>query len=161
MCGSVDSTSGAQRLKGYRDALKESGILINSENILYGDFDYQQAYEETKKFLSKRRKVTAFFSSSSMMSYGCMLAFAEKGISIPENMSFLTYGHSEWKDKNISFLRYPGAEMGTECAKILLERMQSNSRRKSAPRKRSIFEVSIELNGSEKYPSKPIENNYM
>lgn len=154
LCGSIDSTSGTERLKGYRDALKESNLTFKPENVIYGNFDYQQAYEQTKKFMSKRQNVTAFFSSSSSMSYGCMLALAEKGIMIPEDMSFLTYGCSEWKDKNISFLRYPGNEMGTECAKLLLERMQLKNRRKSAPRRRSVFEVSIELNGSEKFPQK-------
>ena len=154
LCGSMDSTSGAERLRGYRDALKESGIPYNSENVIYGNFDYQQAYEQTKEFMSKRQKVTALFSSSSSMSYGCMLALAEKGIKIPEDISFLTYGSSDWKDKNISFLRYPGTEMGTECAKLLLERMKSKDRRKSIPRKRSVFEVSIELNGSEKFSQK-------
>ncbi len=161
LCGSLDSTSGAERLRGYRDALSEAGIQYKSENVLYGNFDYQTAYEQTKSFISRRQTVTAIFSSSSMMSYGCMLALAEKGLSIPHNISFLTYGYSEWNDKSISFLRYPGAEMGAECARLLLEKMQSKGRRKNAPRKRSIFEVSIELNGSEKYPSDPMKNHYV
>lgn len=161
LCGLPDSTSGIERLNGYRDALFETGITFKKENILYGDFEYQKAYEQTKNFLSKRQTVTAFFSSSSMMSYGCMLALAEKGISIPDDVGFLTYGYSEWKDKNISFLRYPGDEMGTECARLLIEKMQSKGRRKNSPKKRSIFEVSIELNGSEKYPSNPLQNHYM
>lgn len=151
LCGATESTSGMERLRGYKQALEDNSIPYNPDFVLYGNFNYQKAYEVTKEFLKGKKKVSAFFSSSSMMSYGCLLAIAEKGLSIPEDIGFLTYGYSEWKSKNISYLRYPGTEMGKECARILLERLKSNKHKKSVPKKRSIFEVSIELNGSEKF----------
>lgn len=85
--GNYDSR---QRYEGFVHALKEEGIALEPENILYGKFEKDIAYQEMKKFLEEGKKIPdAFFASNDLSALGCIEALREKGIRIPEEVSII------------------------------------------------------------------------
>ena len=58
------------RYKGYIKALREYDIEVNDDNLLIGDYDTKKAYEETLKFLKRRKDITAIFAISDFMAIG-------------------------------------------------------------------------------------------
>ncbi|MGI5967336.1 MAG: LacI family DNA-binding transcriptional regulator, partial [Anaerotruncus rubiinfantis] len=152
ICGPTTSTSGLDRLNGYLGAMKANGLPIHEEYILYGDFKFDLAYDMTKKLLEKQNRVTAIFSSNRRMSSGCMLALAEKDLVIGADMAFISCGKIDINFNRISHVSYPTVDIGEECAKILLGKMEKPKRIRSASKKRITFDMKLVLRGSEKFP---------
>lgn len=155
--GPDSSSSASERLNGFRDAMKQRNLPIKPEWVLQGGFDTDVAYTEVKKMLSHypvgRSPVTAFFSASSKMLYGCIMALKEHGLMIGKDIAVLSFGRSVLSTENISHLLYPSKAMGEECAKILLERLDHTNKRMSTPKRRIIIELTEVLLGSEKFPA--------
>ena len=64
MTGILSSEPAAERVVGYKKALKEANIEINDKYILDGQFSMEKAYELTKKLLDSKDKPTALITSS-------------------------------------------------------------------------------------------------
>jgi LacI family transcriptional regulator len=153
ICGPVTSTSGCARLNGYLAALKEYNLPVREEYIVYGDFKFDLAYQLTKRLLADYREITAIFAANSRMSRGCLLALAESGISVPDDMAFIACGRLDGNFDQISSVIYPTVSIGEECANILLEKIRAGRKQKNGPKKRTTFDMELVLRGSEAFPT--------
>ena len=153
ICGPLTSTSGLARLNGYKAALQEHHIPIREEYILYGDFKFELAYHLTKEFVAQKTNVTAIFAANSRMSMGCLFALTEMGLSVPEDIAFISCGRLGLEYSRISSIVYPTMAIGAECARILLEKMQAGKKQAACPKKRTTFEMEWLLRGSERFPA--------
>lgn len=153
ICGPTSSTSGSDRLQGYLKALEEYQVPVREEYILYGDFKFDMAYRLTKELLAKHLPVTAIFSSNSRMSQGSLYALAESHIRVPEDMAFISCGRLDGNYERISTVQYPTRAIGSECARILLEKIVEGKRVRNAPKRRVTFDMQLTLRGSEVYPT--------
>ena len=156
ICGPTTSKTGLERLNGDLEALRENQIPIREEYILYGDFMAPSAYALTKKLLKTQKRVTAILTANSRMSVGSLKAIAECGMSVGEDIAFMSYGRAdffEMSGSRISAVSQPVQQIGEECSKILLERIASGKRARNAPRKQIILASELLLYGSERYPS--------
>lgn len=149
IAGPMTSSSALDRFNAYSAALKANGLPLREEYILYGDFKAQSAYDLTKKLMDRQPKVTAIFSSNRKMSSGSLMAIAEKGYKIGEDISFISCGRPDNHDSDISYVDYPTADIGMECANILIKRI-SQGKRSSSAKARITFGMNLILNGSEK-----------
>ncbi len=152
--GPTTSKPGLDRLNGYIDSFKTNSVPINPEYILYGDFKIDSGYELTAQMLKQHPEVTAVFASNNMMALGSLHAIYDAGMSIPEDIAFISCGTLDqfdlYNERKISVIMQPTAMMGEECAKIMLEKM-TNTKKKS-PTKRISFDSTLELRGSEAFP---------
>ncbi len=83
------SVNGSHRVKGYVDAMREHSLEINEEYIFQGNFQFDSGYEAGKHF--KDTDVTAIFSCNGMMTLGLCKYFNDNNISIPDDISVVTY----------------------------------------------------------------------
>lgn len=151
IAGPDTSTSGKERMAGYCAAMREAGLPIRSECILEGDFKFDLAYELTEKILKEHPEVTAIFASNSQMARGCLAALKAHGVSVPDDMGFISCGNLNGSFDRISCVVCPTHEIGVACAELLLRKMtRSKSGKSSSIRKR--FQMELMLRGSEKYP---------
>ncbi|HPF88062.1 MAG TPA: LacI family DNA-binding transcriptional regulator [Candidatus Limiplasma sp.] len=154
IAGPTTSKPGLDRLNGYLDSFKTHSIPINPEYILYGDFKLKSGYELTAQLLKQHPEVTAVFASNNLMALGSLHAIYDAGLSIPDDIAFISCGTLDqfdlYNERKISVIMQPTDMMGEECAKILLERMMST--KKKAPAKRISFDSTLELRGSEAFP---------
>lgn len=79
------------RLKGYKNALFNKGIVLNNDLIIKGDYYKELAYENVKKLVQKRIDFSAIFAASDDMALGAIEALDDLAIRIPEEVSVIGY----------------------------------------------------------------------
>jgi len=120
------STS-AERLKGYRRALRKAGIAVDPELVRQGDFRQEGAFQAAQSLLALRSRPTAIFASNNLMAIGTMLAVRAAGLSCPEDVSLACFDDFDWAGvfhPRLTVLRQPTAEIGLRAMALLLERLR-------------------------------------
>lgn len=81
----------ADRITGYKNALKEFGIPFDKNYILKTEFQQSLAYEKVKEIIDSKLDFTAIFAANDDMAFGAMEAIREKGLNVPEDISIIGY----------------------------------------------------------------------
>lgn len=92
--GEIDTPYGTQyeKLKGYTEAMKELKLPLRPEFQVHIDEPvWLEGYRAARLLLQSTDKPTAVISSSYETTLGMMLAFKESQISIPEDLSLISY----------------------------------------------------------------------
>jgi LacI family transcriptional regulator len=75
-----------QRDKGYRAAMAKFAPDAPL-NIVAGDFGEESGYRAGRELLAQKTRPDAVFAANDMMAVGCMLAFKEAGIRVPQDIA--------------------------------------------------------------------------
>ena len=121
------------RYKGYIKALREYDIEVNDDNLLIGDYDTKKAYEETLKFLKRRKDITAIFAISDFMAIGAARAVVDSGLVVGKDVSILGFDGMDiscYYNPGISTIKQPKKEMAEESVEILFELLKGNGENK-------------------------------
>ena len=94
--GIHSSTPNILRVKGFTEAMQESGL--NTYSIVGDNFTVQNGYLETKLLLQQDNTPTAILTLSNTIALGCMKAFKENNISIPKDISLITFDEHPYLD---------------------------------------------------------------
>ena len=82
---------GILRRDGYRDALKKSGIKINSKFEYIGDYTVESGAAACKKLFKSANKPTAIFCSNDEMAYGAINQLKRMKINVPNKVSVIGF----------------------------------------------------------------------
>ncbi len=88
------STPNIQRVKGFVDAMENSGIT--SYTVTGDAFSEQNGYLETKLLLRQKVRPTAIFAFSNTIAMGCIKALKEEKVKMPEDISLLTFDENPY-----------------------------------------------------------------
>ncbi|ACL69178.1 LacI family DNA-binding transcriptional regulator [Halothermothrix orenii] len=83
------------RLLGYQTAIKNLGLVYNSQWILDGRYTEEGGYQAMSKYLEMDERPTAIFCQSDSMAIGAMQAIHEAGMSVPEDFSLIGFDDIE------------------------------------------------------------------
>jgi LacI family transcriptional regulator len=117
-----------ERLRGYKDALKENKMEVREEYIVACDSGtFEEGKEITEKLLSTKLKIDGIFSNNDPMAMGAMVSIKEKGLKIPDDIAII--GFSNWfigelMEPSLSTIDQPGFEMGQEAARLLIRQIE-------------------------------------
>ncbi|MFS0615945.1 LacI family DNA-binding transcriptional regulator [Lederbergia ruris] len=117
------------RFLGYKKALQSNNISINPEWVQDGGFDLTRGYEAMKRILNSGRIPTALFSASDRMAFGAYKAIQDYGLSIPEDISIISFDDiemSEFITPPLTTVRVYKEEMGRIAVKLLIQRMEGS-----------------------------------
>lgn len=89
--GLVETRPGAERLRAYRDALKQLGIGYRDEYVAYGDFYVDSGEAATARLLALDEPPTAIVAASDLMVLGGLRAAARAGVEVPRQLSLVGY----------------------------------------------------------------------
>ncbi len=154
--GPMSSKPGRERFYGYENALRVYNMEVDKENVFFGDFKRKTGYDITKNILKLKNKPTAIFAANNMMAQGCVKALIEEGLSIPEDMAFISFDDVdmfEIMNLNISTVSRPTTKMGEVAAEMLFDLIE-NKEVKSSSIKEVLLETKLVLRGSEKLVKK-------
>lgn len=84
--------NGATRLRGYLDALREHDIEVPADHLIPGDNRIQGGYKAVEKVLNCG--ATAVLICNDMMTLGFLRGMKERGYSVPEDLSVVSYDNS-------------------------------------------------------------------
>lgn len=147
--GSCDIFTFHQRLEGYRNSLALHGIPADERLISHGDFTIQGGYESMRRLLDAGTGMSAVFVTNYEMTLGSIIALNERGVSIPEELSFIGFDNldlSRVTHPKLTIVAQPLREIGTQAAHIILERLTSHT---GAPKSLSLS-VSLQQGDSVK-----------
>lgn len=93
LVGTVEETTGAERLAGYAEELRENGIAIDPALIAYGNFKQNDGYRCMKQLLAKRHThpFSAVYVTSEMMTAGALHAIREAALQIGRDISLIGF----------------------------------------------------------------------
>jgi LacI family transcriptional regulator len=94
--GVPESVPNQLRIQGYKDAMLSAGI--SEYKILGNEFTVQNGYKEMKLLLQQRDRPTAIFGLSNTIAIGCIKAVREENLSIPEDISLVTFDDHPFLD---------------------------------------------------------------
>lgn len=132
--GSETETTGADRLFGYREAVKQYGLTQDDRLIAFGDYKQESGYTAMKALIDRREQVpfSAVYVTSEKMTYGAIRAIKESGLSVPQDISVLGFDiHSSdvLSELKITSIRQPEKEIGVLVGEQLLRLLEKTDNR--------------------------------
>ncbi len=114
------------RVIGYRKALEKAGLPFSQELLHLVNISEESGYLGMKHFMKLAEPPTAVFTTGYDLTVGALMYMSEKGIRIPEDMSFVGF-----ENKTIARIYHPKLTIGVQpiqkightAASMLIERM--------------------------------------
>lgn len=141
-----------ERLRGYRDALQARGLTVDETLIVGGDFRQENGFIETKLLLNRTDRPTAIFATSDLITLGALETIAEEGLSVPEDISLLTFDDFDFAPFlkcPLTAVRQPKEMMGEMAVKLLVEDLKAGTQ----SRKRIMLKPSLVKRSSVAVPA--------
>ncbi len=96
--GMLETRTGGDRLRGYRQALQACGLAYRDEYVAYGDFYVESGRRAMADLLSLDEPPTAVFAASDMMALGAIRAAGDAGLSVPADVSVIGFDDIQLAD---------------------------------------------------------------
>jgi LacI family transcriptional regulator len=113
----------SQRLLGFMTACREAGIQVRHECVREGFLGVEGGYRAMLEVLNLAPMPTAVFSFNNMLAIGALRALREQGLSVPDDLSFVTFDDMElfpYVDPPITAIAQPAYQIGVEAGRALL-----------------------------------------
>lgn len=85
--GNQTNFDAAERLRGYRAAMRDHGGELNAQWELDGNFTEDAGFDAARALLSLSSRPTAIFACNDSMAIGAMRALRSEGVQLPEDMA--------------------------------------------------------------------------
>ncbi len=124
--GSLDTSTGRERLAGYRDALTAADIPLLDELVRPGHYREAEAHQAALQLLALADRPTAIFAANNLMVIGMMKAIRDSGLSCPEDISVACFDDFPWSDvfkPQLTTVTQPVQNIGEQAANLLLDRL--------------------------------------
>lgn len=126
LSGSPGTSTGRDRLAGYRQTLAANGIDHEPALVREGHFREADGYRAAMKLLTMSRPPTALFSANNLMVLGAMRAIRDMGLTCPADISVASMDDFPWVDvfsPHLTTVAQPVEAIGEHAARLLLERL--------------------------------------
>lgn len=107
----------AERLKGYKDALRHYGIPIRDELMVEGDYVFDDGFRGARRLLDLAEPPTAIFGCNDEIAAGALAAVQSTGLSVPHDVSIAGF-----EDSPFSRHSWPPLTTARQRADIIVER---------------------------------------
>jgi len=121
--GSPRNYDAAERLRGYRMALRDGGITQDASLEREGDFTEAGGYSATQALLAMKERPTAIFAANDSMAIGALSALRESGVEVPEEMAVAGFDDiplARYMDPPLSSVHVPICALGARAVELLL-----------------------------------------
>jgi LacI family transcriptional regulator len=146
---------GAQRVSGYRAALKKVGISYEEKRvILVPSYTPEEGRQGMHRLLCSDSKITAVFAVTDELAVGAMRALYEEGVRVPNDISVMGLDDidiSAYLSPALSTVRQPIREMGKKTADIMYSLIAEGGK---ATVESSIFSYDLIVRETTKAPKK-------
>lgn len=124
--GPLNNLDAEQRSLGYTDALKNRDSE-GKPDIIEGDFSEESGYMAGMQIVSRPHRPDAVFASNDAMAIGCLCAFNENNIVVPDDVALAGFDDiplSRYMKPPLSTVKVPIAELGRKSIEILIDKLQ-------------------------------------
>jgi LacI family transcriptional regulator len=145
----IDHPSISDRLKGYEQALDESGLPRTDQLVAKDQSDSSVAggYAAAKRLLRSSSPPTAVFATNDSMAMGAIKAAREIGLGVPDDLAIVGFDDIEVASHThppLTTMRVPKEEMGALAVRKIVERIETGGR----PSEKTLIAVELVIRGS-------------
>jgi len=111
------------RLDGYRAAMDEAEVPIDTDLIRYGTFHVQEGTTQGRSLLRLANPPTAIFAGNDLQALGVYQAAREMRLHIPEDLSVVGFDDlpvAAWVGPPLTTVRQPLVQMAMAGARLAL-----------------------------------------
>jgi len=128
IAGPQEISTGVSRLRGFLDGMRQHGLEAEDSQIVYASsYTIEEGLRCGRDLLAAHGELTAIAAANDMLAVGCYEAFDELGLRCPEDISVIGFNDMPFIDRlrpPLSTVRFPHYQLGTEAAKLLIERIE-------------------------------------
>ena len=130
--GTLNLSTGLDRLKGYQQALKDHGIKFNENHVIQGPFARETGYDGAKRLLTMQDKPEAIFGGNDYIAMGVIDAVEELGVHIPGDIALVGFDDTEFASNQrirlttVSQRKYEMGNLGVQILIDYIERKETD-----------------------------------
>lgn len=120
----------AERLRGFRDALKEGGLQTRKEWVREANFTEASGYKAMEEILALGRRPTAVFAGNDVVAYGAIQAVKDAGLAIPDDIAIVGFDDdipSRYVNPPLTTVTNPAAGLGAEAARMIISLLKGQT----------------------------------
>lgn len=128
--GPGDSSTGRERLEGYRRAHAEAGVPVDDALIRFGNYKQESGREIARELLSLPQPPSALFACNNLMLVGAIETIFARGLKIPQQVALIGYDDLPLAavfDPPLTVVQQPAYEVGQKAAELLFKRLDDPS----------------------------------
>jgi len=144
---SPEITSSAERIQGYRQALRAAGITPDPGLVSIGGPTRDDGEAAALRLLDRPDRPTAVFTANNFMTVGALRAARSLGLRIPEDVALVGFDDLDWTtlvQPPVTVVRQPVADLGRVAGERLLRRLEGDD----SPPRRIRLATSLIVRGS-------------
>lgn len=121
--GGPPTWTGAERRRGYDDALRDHGVPVDPALVVQGCFTVGDAARETRRLVCQDDPPTAIFADNNRCAVGALQTVVAAGAEI-QVVGFDDFELAAAFRPPVTVVSYDAAEMGRRAAELLFDRIE-------------------------------------
>lgn len=125
--GSLDLKESAARQDGYRQALADTGRLIETDWMAIGDYSQESGHAIMKRWIAQEGYPPAVFCGNDGMAIGALLALHQAEIAVPDEVAIVGFDDlptSRYAYPPLTTVHQPIYEKGETAADMLIDQVE-------------------------------------
>ncbi|MBK5279937.1 MAG: LacI family DNA-binding transcriptional regulator [Bacteroidia bacterium] len=127
-----------ERLRGYREALLNNGLLYDESLVVESDLQLEDGRNSMIHLLKLKDIPDAVFSASAYAILGALLVLKEHGIKIPDEVALVGFANESlmsFTEPSLSTVEQHSMRIGNAAAEIFLDEVLESSKKSGAIKK--------------------------
>jgi DNA-binding LacI/PurR family transcriptional regulator len=129
LAGQQTETTGIERLRGFRSAMKRHGLPVSRGYVRLCDWTQESGRLETFELLGLPTKPTAIIAASDDLAFGCFAACREAALTLPDDLAIVSFDDpyfGQLLQPSLTSLTSKPVEIGQIAASLLLDALRGS-----------------------------------
>lgn len=125
--GNLNRNVYADRLTGYKQALKENDLVFDESLVISNNLTDQASSEASKKILAMNNRPDGIFAANDTSGVAVIRELKKAGVKVPDEIAVVGFNNdpiSNVIEPNLTTVNYPGHEMGEIAALTLINKLK-------------------------------------
>ena len=126
IAGPAETSTAADRLAGYRQALRAAGRSADPALVVPGGFRIEGGHEATAALLSQPHRPDGLVVANNLMTLGAMQCLIENAVNVPDEIAVVGFDDFAWATTlrpALTVVSQPIYDLGRQAAELLLRRI--------------------------------------
>lgn len=132
LAGGSEHNSTKERLEGYKAALTQHNIEIDSQLIIAGEYSFESGVEGAKVLINQTNRPTAIVSCNDEIAAGALFAARLMEIDIPSQLSITGFEDSPFSRQTwpkLTTAHQPNNQIAQDAANLLIAQIRNGNER--------------------------------
>jgi len=144
--GDPKHASSDHRLRGYRDALAETGIAAKDEWIAQGLFTYRSGLDAAEQLLDLDDRPTAIFASNDDMAAAAVAVAHRRDLDVPADLTICGFDDTPLATEmwpQLTTIHVPTAKLTRTATDLLMENIRARQRGETRPPEHRVLDYRL------------------